>query len=172
MALYLLAFFAVLFAIEAAFAAWWDLPDDSLLPLFAAGAVVVLPVLLLRAVRRSPAPRFEPGGNWAREHVIASSAVLATATFVFVFLWGVLVRQQWDANLAWSAGGAGAVFVAMVVVGYVERAIRDREARKRGIRPENYKPGRLARRLGWTLAGLLAAYLAIGLAIELSDVFR
>ena len=155
-----------------AFAAWWDLADDSLLPLFAAGAVVVLPVLLLRAGRRSPAALFDSCGNWAREHVIASSAVLATAVFVFVFLWGVFVRQQSDADLAWSAGGAGGVFVTMVVLGYVERAIRDREARKRGIPPEDYKPGRLARRLGWTLAGLLAAYLAIGLAIELYDVFR
>jgi hypothetical protein len=169
MVLYLLVFFAMLVTVEAVFAAWWDLPDESFLALFAAGAVVVLPVLLLRAARRSPEPRFEAGIRWATEHVIASSAVLAIALFSFVFVWGVVVREPWGENLAWSAGGAAALLAAMVVFGYTERAIRRREARKRGIAPEDYKPGKVARRLGWTLAGIAAVYLALGLAIELSD---
>jgi hypothetical protein len=169
MALYFMGVFALLLVIEAAFAAWWDIPDDSLLPLFGAGAVLFLPLVLLRAARRDPRPRFEAGHKWADEHVIASSAVLAVALLLFLLVWGVVVREPWGENLASSAGAAAAVFGAMVAFSYAEEAIRRREARKRGIAPEEYEPGKLARRLGWTLACILAAYLALGFAIELSD---
>ncbi len=59
-AIFLYAFFGALLAVEAAFAAWWDTPDESMLPLMAAGATLLAPVLVLRAVGRDPHPALRP----------------------------------------------------------------------------------------------------------------
>jgi len=165
---YLFAALAVLFAIEALFAGWWDLPEeDSLLPLFAAAGVILVPVLVLR--RRKPQLIYGDK-DWSQSHIVAAAAVFSAGFFLFVLVWGILVREEWSKNFAWSAGGAMVMFAALVATGYVERLIRRREARKRGIAPEDYRPGKLARRIASTLAALWAVFVALGLVTELSYV--
>jgi hypothetical protein len=163
---YLFAVFAALLAIEALFAGWWDLPDEeSLLPLLAAAGVVFVPVLVLRRRR----PKLIYGDReWPDSHIVAASAVLAAEIFLFLLIWGIAVREEWSENLVWSAGGAVIMFAVFVATGYLERLIRRREARKRGIAPEDYRPGKLARRIASTLAVLAAVFVALGLVTELS----
>lgn len=161
---YLLACFGAIIALEAVFAAWWEIdPDADPLPYMAAGAVVIGCVFLLRHRIRS-FRGFDM--RWSRDHVIASSGVFASAFFAFLVVWGVLVREPWRDNVLWSAGGAAAVFAALVLIGYAERIVA-REARKRGIVIEDYKPGRIARALVWAFAGAWALFLLLGLLIEL-----
>ena len=163
---YLFAFFGALLALEALFAAWWDLPEESMLPFFAAAGTLLAPLLILR---RGKPPLFRDGMEWSRERVVASSAALAAALLVFSLVWGLIVRERWTENLGWSVGGAAAAFAGLLVVGYIERYVREREACKRGVAPGDYKPGKLARRVGLTLAVILGVYIALGFLVELTD---
>jgi hypothetical protein len=165
---YFFAFLASVVGLEALFASWWDLDEDSLLPLMAAAGALVPLLYVARLLK----PRwFRPAQEWPENRIVAWAAILAACFFVFLLVWGVLVDEPRNANIAWSAGGAAAVFAAMVIVSYVERLIRAREARKRGIAPEDYKPGKLARRTGSVVVVLLGIYLTLGLLFELSEAF-
>jgi hypothetical protein len=163
---FLFGFFAVMLVLEALLAAWWDLPAESMLPFTAAGALLVAPLVILR-LRRPPL--LQDGTKWSREHIVASSAVLGAAMLLFLLVWGLIVRERWTENFGWSAGGAAAVFLFMLVIGYVERSVRQHEARKRGIAPDDYRPGKRARRLLWTLAFILGVFVVLDFLVELTD---
>jgi hypothetical protein len=131
-----------------------------------AGAVLLPPLLILR---RGKPPLFQEGMEWSRDHIVAASAALASGLLLFALVWGLVVRERWTENLASSAGVAGSMFVVLLAIGYVARFVRMREARKRGIAPDEYKPGKLARRAGWTLAVILGVYVTLGFLVELTD---
>ena len=160
---YLLAVFGAIVTLEAVFAAWWEIDaDEDPLPFMTAGAVVVGCLAVLRRRVRS---FYRSDMRWSRDHIIGSSGILAIGLFAFLLVWGVLVRESWRDNVVWSAGGAAVVFVALILLGYGERIVA-REARKRGIVIEGYKPGRIARALAWAFAGACGLFLLLGLLIE------
>jgi hypothetical protein len=126
------AFLAAVLGLEALFDSWWDLDEESLLPLMAAAGALV-PILFV--ARRIKPQWFWPEREWPKNRDAASAVILAFCFFVFLLVWGALVGEPWSANVAWSAGSAAGVFAALVIVSYVERLIRRREARKAAWRP-------------------------------------
>ena len=166
----LYATFAVVSRIERVFYRWWGVPEESLLPLMAAAAVVVVPVLLLQAINPGLRSKFKRDDPWAEDHPVKAAAIFAAPTIGLAFVPPVHGSESWAESATWAVGGSGAVFAVLVILFAATKAVRAREARKRNIEPADYKPGRLARGVVTALAVLLGLYLAIGFTIELSDV--
>ena len=123
-------FLAGVLAVQAILAAWWDLREESILPWLAAAAVVAVAVLALR--RGRPAP-FPEATAWARERIVASSAVLAVGLLLVSLAAGIVAREPWEESLAGGAGGSAAVFAVLLALGYGDRAVRRRRARRRRL---------------------------------------
>src|SRR5689334_22618215 len=122
--------------------AWWDLPEDSMLAVLVAAGVLFVPMHFMRGrIRR----RSRESTEWSHAHPVASSVVLAVGMFLFFFGWGVLVGEPWGWNALLAVAAGASMFAWFLAGNRVERLVRGREARKRGISPDAYVPGPLAR---------------------------
>ena len=69
-----------------------------------------------------------------------------------------------------TSAAAGALMFTMFLAGNrIERVVRGREARKRGITPDAYAPGPLARGTGLLLVIAGAEFLALVFVVDLVD---
>jgi hypothetical protein len=166
----LYGFFAAVSVLEELFYAWWEVPEESMLPFMAAGAVLIAPLGLVRILKRGHPPRFQAGTTWGEAHPVYAAGIIAAPLLVLSLLPALFGEESWAEGVAWSLGGSGGVFLWLLAIFYLERWIRRREAGKRGIQPAEYRPGRLARGVGLGFAVLLGLFYAIGFAVELSDV--
>lgn len=167
---FLYGVFAVLAVLEELFYAWWDVPEESMLPFMAAGAVVIAPLGLVRILKGRQLVRFQAGTKWGEAHPVYAAGIAAAPLLVLSLFPALLGEERWAEALAWSLGGSGGLFLMLLGMGNIGRWIQLREARKRGIPPADYKLGKLARGVGFTLAALLGLFFAVVLAVELSDV--
>jgi hypothetical protein len=163
---FLFGVFGAILVLGGLFSAWWDISEDSMLPLLAAIAVLYPPLLFFGKRMRRP---FSQGTEWAGEHVLQGSLALGLSMFVFLFVWGLIERTAWLENLAWSAVAAAGVFVVVALTSSVQRRVRTRrtrKARKLGVEPTDYKPGKRVRRIG--LVVFILSYVLLFVS-ELSD---
>jgi hypothetical protein len=148
--------------------AWWNLSEDSMLAELVAAGVLFVPLYPRRErIRR----RSRESTEWTRAHPVVSSAVVGAATVLFFFGWGVLVAEPWGWNALTSIAVGALMFTALLAGNRVEWVVRRHVATKRGITPDAYVPGPLARGTGLLLVIAGAEFLALVFVVDLVDAF-